>query len=68
MIIGHFKVMGSAAECIEGEQFKEAALTFFGTLKASGLRDEAILGIMRSSEPFMSRWDDTLDALGIEEQ
>lgn len=53
---------------IEDEQFQEAALTFFATLKASGLREEAILGIMRYSEPFMSKWDDTLIALGIEEQ
>ena len=53
---------------IEDEKFQEAARTFFGALKASGLRDEAILGIMRCSEPFMSRWDDTLAALGIEER
>ena len=53
---------------IEAEQFHEAARTFFSALKTSGMRDEAILGIMRYSEPFMSNWSDTLTVLGIEEQ
>lgn len=53
---------------IEDDSFAEIVRTFFASLKTGSQSDEAILNIMRYAEPFMSRWDDTLAALGIEEQ
>lgn len=56
----------SFAEIMDTE-FKDAAKTFFSTLKQQGQSDEIILSIMRNAEPFQSKWCDTLAALGIEE-
>lgn len=48
-------------------EFVNVTRTFFSSLKQAGQDDETILSIMRSAEPFQSRWEDALDALGIEE-
>ena len=53
---------------ISDEAFATSVQAFFSALKQQGKDDEVILSIMRSAEPFMSRWDETLNALGIEEQ
>lgn len=50
------------------EAFGEAARTFFAALKQTNDDEDKVISIMRSTEPFASRWDDTLNALGIEEQ
>ena len=47
--------------------FSNASKAFFACLKQQGQDDEAILSIMKNAEPFMSRWEETLDVLGIEE-
>lgn len=52
---------------IEDDEFRRAAVTFFSSLKQVGRNEEVILSIMKSAEPFQSRWEDTLAALGIEE-
>lgn len=57
-----------AFSSISDEVFATSARTFFSALKQQGKDDEVILSIMRSAEPFISRWDETLSALGIEEQ
>ena len=51
---------------LEDDNFKSAACTFFASLKQAGRDEDAILSIMRTAEPFQSRWQDTLNALGIE--
>lgn len=53
---------------LQDDAFNNAAKTFFSSLKQSGQNDETILSIMRSAEPFQSQWQETLDALGIQEQ
>lgn len=44
------------------------ANTFFSSLKQAGMEEEDILGIMKCVEPFSSRWEKTLSALGITEE
>lgn len=59
---------GVSFATVEDDSFAEISRTFFASLRTNSQSDEAILNIMRYAEPFMSRWDDTLAALGIEEQ
>lgn len=59
---------GIAFASIEGDEFKNVVKTFFATLKQSGQDESIILNIMRSAPPFDSRWNETLEALGIEER
>ena len=59
---------GVAFAAIDDDNFNEIARTFFASLRTGSQSDESILNIMRYAEPFMSRWDDTLAALGLEEQ
>ena len=49
------------------DAFTRSARTFFASLKAKGIQEETILSIMQDNEPFASRWDEALEALGIEE-
>jgi hypothetical protein len=53
---------------LQDEAFSDAAKTFFSSLKQTGQSDETILSLMHSAEPFQSRWQETLGALGIKEQ
>ncbi len=57
-----------ALPALQDDAFDNAAKTFFSSLKQEGQNDETILSIMQSAEPFQSRWQETLDALGIQEQ
>ena len=52
---------------LEDNSFISVARTFFASLKQAGRDEDTILSIMRNAEPFHSRWQDTLNALGIEE-
>lgn len=52
---------------LEDDEFASVARDFFSSLKQSGQDEETILSIMRSAEPFQSRWENALDALGIKE-
>ena len=52
---------------LNDDAFASATKTFFSSLKQQGQEDETILSIMRNAEPFMSRWEDALRALDIEE-
>ena len=52
---------------LEDNSFISVARTFFASLKQNGRDEDTILSIMRNAEPFHSRWQDTLNALGIEE-
>ena len=52
---------------LDDDAFESATKTFFSSLKQQGQEEETILSIMRNAEPFMSRWEDALRALGIEE-
>ena len=52
---------------LDDTSFISAARTFFSSLKQAGRDEDVILSIMRNAEPFRSRWQDTLKALGIEE-
>ena len=57
-----------ALPALQDEAFDDAAKTFFSSLKQAGRDDETILSIMHYAEPFQSRWQETLGALGIKEQ
>lgn len=59
---------GVTFAALEDDEFNNAARTFFSALKQAGHGEETILSIMQSAEPFQSRWKETLDALGIEEE
>jgi hypothetical protein len=50
------------------EELTNMARTFFSALNQSIQDDEKVLSIMQSNEPFCSRWVETLQSLGIEEQ
>ena len=50
------------------EDFAQLVRTFFVSLKSHGEDDETIVNIMRSIEPFDSRWDETKTVLKVEEQ
>lgn len=53
---------------IQDDEFASIAKTFFGSLRQTGKDERVILSIMKNAEPFASRWDETLRALGIEER
>ena len=53
---------------MDDDAFARSARTFFASFKQQGFEDETILSIMKDCEPFASRWDETLDAFGIEER
>lgn len=53
---------------LDDSAFSSTARTFFSSLKQTGQSEETILSIMRNAEPFQSRWQETLDVLGIQEK
>ena len=53
---------------MEDDDFSNAALTFFGSLKQMGKDEDDILSIMRSVDLFVRRWNEVLAILGIEER
>lgn len=53
---------------LKDDEFSNATRTFFSMLKQAGHDEDTILSIMRNAEPFQSRWANTLNTLGIEEQ
>lgn len=55
------------SEAMNSADFARNAQTFFAALKQFK-DDEAALNSMRIIEPFQSRWEETLTALGIEER
>lgn len=59
---------GVVMEPISDEAFVDSCKTFFAQLKQNGMDEESILSVMRSAELFGSRWQETLNVLGIEEQ
>lgn len=56
-----------SATTMEAEDFTRNARTFFANLKQFKSDDDA-LDSMHTIEPYQSRWNETLSALGIEEQ
>lgn len=50
------------------EELTKMARTCFSALNQSIQNDEIVLSIMQSYSPFCSRWAETLQSLGIEEQ
>lgn len=54
-------------EEMEDDDFCNAALTFFGSLKQMGKDEDDILSTMRSVDLFATRWNEVLAILGIEE-
>lgn len=54
-------------ETISKEDLRSSAITFFSVLKQRGVEEETVISIMKNAEPFASRWDESKDALGIEE-
>lgn len=55
-------------ESISDDAFEQSCKVFFSRVKQQGASDEVVLSIMKNAELFLSRWSDTLRALGIEEQ
>lgn len=55
-------------ENITDDAFEESCRIFFSRVKQQGASEEVVFSIMKNSELFSDRWDDTLKALGIEEQ
>ena len=56
-----------SATALESEDFTRNARTFFAALRQFK-DDEETLDTMRTIEPYQTRWNETLAALGIEEQ
>ncbi|RGW11168.1 ATP-binding protein [Bifidobacterium pseudolongum] len=56
-----------SAAALNEEDFSRNTRDFFTTLKQFK-EDQEILDIMRTIEPYQSRWDETLSVLGIEER
>lgn len=56
-----------SATALESEDFSRNARAFFAALKQFK-NDEESLDTMRTIEPYQTRWNETLAALGIEEQ
>lgn len=55
-------------EDMKDDDFSNAVLTFFGALKQMGKEEDDVLSIMKSVDLFATRWNETLNILGIEER